>query len=96
MRMLRDELKAYNAGAQAARHIIRTSPLSETEIKRQMISDPQLYIDHIRGQVNKDDVDQFRATPALLERLAQEGFSIDDIMHGRLNFDELSKALGVA
>ncbi len=96
MRTLRDELKAYNVGAQVAKHIVRTTSLSEIEIKKQMGNDQQLFVDYIRHVVNAGDSDQFRVTPELIARLEKEGITFDHIIHGRQNFDQMAKNVGLA
>jgi hypothetical protein len=96
MRTLRDELKAYNVGAQVAKHIVRTTPLSLSEIKKQLSNDQQLLVDYIRQVVNADDNDQFRVSPELVARLEKEGITFDHIIHGRHNFDQMAKNVGLA
>jgi hypothetical protein len=86
MRGLREELKAYQAGAKMTMAIEGKRAITEYDIQ-EMLQNSQLLVEFIRLAVNGRDTDPFRTTPVLVAQFTGAGITYDHILHGRINVD---------
>lgn len=84
MRGLREELKAYQAGAAMIMSGEGKSTIVQYDLER-ILEDTQLLVEFVRAAVNARDSDPYRTTPELTSQLAGAGIPYEHLVHNRIN-----------
>lgn len=86
MRGLREELKAYEAGAYLTMAADGKRHIAEYDLE-QLLQNTQLLVEFVRAAVNARDSDPYRTPPEITTQLAGAGMPYEHLMHNRINVE---------